>query len=133
MTGVGVGTPAYVSPEQYAGERSIDHRADLYALGVMAYELLAGVTPFRGESRQALVTTHLAERPAPLSAHRRDTPAVLDSLVLRLLEKQAPNRPASAAHVGITLDAIGASLGEAGNTPRGQRWTRRWHRWWRGR
>jgi len=98
-TGVGVGTPAYMAPEQAAGERSIDHRADLYALGVIAYELLTGVPPFTGTSRQALVTAHLAQRPASLSAHRRDVPAALDALVMRLLEKRATNRPGSAAEV----------------------------------
>ena len=133
VTGVGIGTPTYMAPEQCAGERSIDHRADLYALGIMTYELLAGVTPFTGESRQALVTAHLAERPAPLSAHRRDIPASLAALVSRLLEKQAVNRPASAAEVGIALAAIDSeSLGGSGTLPRGQRWTRLWHRWWRG-
>ena len=132
VTGVGVGTPAYMSPEQCAGERSIDHRADLYALGIMAYELLAGIRPFTGESRQALVTAHLAERPAPPCTHRRDVPAALDTLVLRLLEKQAVNRPASAAEVGVTLAAIDSSLGDPGSLSRGPRWTRL-RRWWRGR
>ena len=102
-TGVGVGTPTYMSPEQAAGERSIDHRTDLYALGVMAYELLVGAPPFAGTSRQALITAHLAERPARLSKHRRDVPAALEALVMRLLEKQATNRPASAAEVITVL------------------------------
>jgi serine/threonine-protein kinase len=102
-TGVGVGTPTYMSPEQAAGERSIDHRTDLYALGVMAYELLADVPPFTGTSRQALITAHLAERPAPLSRYRRDVPAALEALVMRLLEKQATNRPGSAAEVIAVL------------------------------
>ena len=102
-TGVGVGTPTYMSPEQAAGERSIDHRTDLYALGVMAYELLVGVPPFTATSRQALMTAHLAERPARLSKHRRDVPAALEALVMRLLEKQATNRPASAAQVIAAL------------------------------
>jgi serine/threonine-protein kinase len=105
-TGVGLGTPTYMSPEQTVGERSIDHRADLYALGVMAYELLAGVVPFTGGSLQALVTAHLASRPAPLATHRRDVPPALEALVMHLLEKLAANRPASAAEVGVVLRGI---------------------------
>ena len=101
-TGAGVGTPAYMSPEQAAGERSVDHRADLYALGVIAYELLTGKPPFTATSRQALITAHLAERPVSPSTHRREIPRTLDALVLRLLAKQAKDRPASAAEV-ITL------------------------------
>ena len=70
----------------------------------MAYELLAGVRPFTGETRQALVTGHLASRPAPLSKHRRDVPAPIEKMVMRLLEKLAENRPASAADVIAILD-----------------------------
>jgi serine/threonine-protein kinase len=106
MTGVGLGTPAYMSPEQAVGERSIDHRADLYALGVMAYELLAGVTPFVAESRQALVTAHLTARPTPLSGHRPDVPAALEALVMRLLAKQAAGRPGSAEEVVGVLNKL---------------------------
>jgi serine/threonine-protein kinase len=109
ITGVGVGTPAYMSPEQAAGERSIDHRADLYALGVLAYELLAGVPPFVAESRQALVTAHLTARPTPLSTHHRDVPAALEALVMRLLAKQAAERPGSAEEVVAVLNTVGGS------------------------
>jgi serine/threonine protein kinase len=105
-TGAGVGTPAYMSPEQAAGEKSVDHRADLYALGVIAYELLTGAPPFTGQSRQALITAHLAERPAPPSVHRGDIPRALEALVMRLLEKQATNRPGSATDVIAVLAMV---------------------------
>ena len=98
-TGIAVGTPTYMSPEQAAGEKSVDYRTDLYALGVIAYEILTGAPPFTASSRQAMMTAHLAARPRPLSRHRRDVPPLLDSLVMRLLEKRAGDRPASAADV----------------------------------
>jgi eukaryotic-like serine/threonine-protein kinase len=99
-----------MAPEQAAGEKSVNHRADLYALGVIAYELLAGAPPFTGPTRQALMTAHLAERPRPLSTYRRDVPKALEALVMRLLAKQAADRPASAADVSAILGTLGESM-----------------------
>ena len=68
-TGLVVGTPTYMAPEQAAGD-PVDHRADLYALGCVAYELLAGEPPFRGSSAREVIGAHLADDPAPVTAHR---------------------------------------------------------------
>ncbi|HEV8448741.1 MAG TPA: serine/threonine-protein kinase [Gemmatimonadaceae bacterium] len=102
-TGMTLGTPAYMSPEQSAGDKTADHRTDLYAVGVIAYELLTGSPPFTASSRQAMMTAHLAARPRALSKHRRDVPPPLESLVMRLLEKRAADRPSSAAEVIAAL------------------------------
>jgi tetratricopeptide (TPR) repeat protein/TolB-like protein len=107
--GVSVGTPAYMAPEQAAADPAVDHRADLYALGVIAYQLLAGVTPFTGTTPQALFAAHLAERPAPVSTHRSDVSPGLERLVMRLLEKGAADRPQSAAEVLAEVDALDTS------------------------
>jgi serine/threonine-protein kinase len=88
--GVAIGTPAYMSPEQAAGEE-IDHRSDLYALGVVGYELLAGHPPFEGPGR-VIVSKHLAERPAPLEKARPDCPPALAAAVMRALEKVPAER-----------------------------------------
>ena len=88
--GVAVGTPAYMSPEQAAGEE-IDGRSDLYALGVVAYEMLAGAPPFRGPNR-VVVSKHIAERPAPIERLRPDTPRPLAAAIMRALEKQPADR-----------------------------------------
>jgi serine/threonine-protein kinase len=89
-TGMALGTPAYMAPEQAVGDAATDHRADLYALGVVAYEALAGVHPFGARSPQALVAAHLTEPPAPLDARRADAPPPLAALVMRLLAKDRP-------------------------------------------
>jgi serine/threonine protein kinase/tetratricopeptide (TPR) repeat protein len=88
--GVAVGTPVYMSPEQAAGEE-IDTRSDLYALGVVAYEILAGHPPFQGPHR-VVVSKHIAERPASLERIRPDAPVQLTSAIMRALEKQPSDR-----------------------------------------
>jgi serine/threonine protein kinase/tetratricopeptide (TPR) repeat protein len=88
--GVAVGTPVYMSPEQAAGEE-IDSRSDLYALGVVAYEMLAGHPPFQGPNR-VVVSKHIAERPVPLERVRPDAPGELTGAIMRALEKQPSDR-----------------------------------------
>jgi tetratricopeptide (TPR) repeat protein/tRNA A-37 threonylcarbamoyl transferase component Bud32 len=88
--GVAVGTPAYMSPEQAAGE-DVDGRTDLYALGVVAYEMLAGAPPFQGPNR-VVVSKHIAERPVPIGRLRPDAPAALAAAVMRALEKHPGDR-----------------------------------------
>ena len=109
--GFAVGTPAYMAPEQALGDPGTDHRADLYALGVVAYEMLVGTPPFRDRSPRALVAAHVTETPAPLAGRRPDLPPALTALVMRLLAKHAEDRPASAGDVLRALDAALPSPG----------------------
>jgi eukaryotic-like serine/threonine-protein kinase len=88
--GVAVGTPVYMSPEQAAGEE-IDIRSDLYALGVVGYEMLAGHPPFQG-SHRVVVSKHIAERPVPVERLRPETPKPLATAIMRALEKQPSER-----------------------------------------
>ena len=87
-----VGTPAYMSPEQIRGQRQLDHRTDIYAFGVMAYKMLAGVPPFEATTAAAVMSAHLTEAPEPLSHRRRDVPPALAALVMKCLEKRADDR-----------------------------------------
>jgi len=97
--GVSIGTPAYMAPEQCTAEPSIDHRADLYSFGVMAYEILSGRLPFNGSTAQAILTAHLTEKPVPLQQVRPDVPAALAKIVMRCLEKRPEDRWASAVEI----------------------------------
>jgi serine/threonine-protein kinase len=99
-TGAGVmlGTPAYMAPEQVAADPNVDHRADIYAVGALAYELLAGHAPFRGEAREILAA-QLAQDPEPIAAVRRDVPEALAELVMKCLAKNPAERWQSATEM----------------------------------
>lgn len=116
--GVSLGTPAYMAPEQAVGDRNVDHRADLYALGLIAYEMLAGAHPFGTRTRQGLIAAHLAEAPAPLGPRRPDAPPALAALVTQLLAKEPAARPVSADAVVQALDAVSASSALTVSRPR---------------
>ncbi|HSA56596.1 MAG TPA: protein kinase [Gemmatimonadaceae bacterium] len=107
--GTALGTPAYMAPEQAAGDPGTDHRADLYAYGVMAYEMLAGHAPFHGLTPQRLLAAHMSETPRSVSELRADIPPALAELVMRCLEKEAARRPQSAADIARYLDSINSS------------------------
>ncbi len=91
-TGMAIGTPAYMSPEQSAGERAIDGRSDLYSLGVVGYQMLTGEPPFVANSTPALLVKHITETPVPVRDRAPDVPEDLASLVMRLLEKDPERR-----------------------------------------
>lgn len=103
-TGIAIGTPAYMSPEQAAGDREIDGRADLYALGTLGYQMLAGRLPFEANSTPALLVKQLSEKPMPIVERRPDTPPDLAGIVMRLLEKDPAARFASADELTAALE-----------------------------
>jgi serine/threonine protein kinase len=102
--GYAIGTPAYMSPEQSAGDPATDHRSDIYAFGVMAYEMLVGSTPFAGRSRHAMLAAHLVEKPASVKERRPDIPDPLATLVMHCLEKEPGDRPQHASELVSALD-----------------------------
>ena len=103
--GSSIGTPAYMAPEQAVGS-AVDHRADLYAWGVMAYELLTGAHPFGGRpTAQQLIAAHIAETPAPIAMKAPSIPLALANAVMRCLAKAPEERPATAAELLAALDS----------------------------
>jgi serine/threonine-protein kinase len=112
--GVTMGTPLYMSPEQAEG-KPLDHRSDLYSLGVTMYHMLAGQPPFRGESALAVAVQHLKSQPEPLATQRPDVPEAICRIVHRLLEKAPANRYASARDLLRDLRLAAADgLGDVG-------------------
>jgi serine/threonine-protein kinase len=110
-TGLVVGTPGYMSPEQAAGEQHVDGRADVYALAVVGYEMLAGAPPFAGPTVRAVIAAHLTATPKLLTDLRPDTPAAVSSVIARALAKDPNARLQTAAEFRDALSA--ASRGGA--------------------
>ncbi len=102
QTGAAMGTPRYMAPEQCMG-RAVDHRADIYSLGIILYEMFAGVVPFRGETFGELIYQQMSEVPEPPSRHRPMEPE-LERLILMCLEKDPAKRPESAKELARLID-----------------------------
>jgi eukaryotic-like serine/threonine-protein kinase len=112
QTGLSLGTPQYMSPEQAMGERAVDARSDVYALGAVLYEMLVGEPPFTGATSQAIVAKVLTERPAPPSETRDTVPPHVDDAILTALEKLPADRFANATDFAAALAApVTASAG----------------------
>jgi len=108
QAGMMVGTVSYMPPEQAMGSE-VTPRSDLYSLGAMLYEMVTGRPPFVGDESVAIITQHLNSPPVSPSWHNASVPSVLESLILRLLEKDPAKRPASAADVREALEAVAQS------------------------
>ena len=115
-TGMSLGTPHYMSPEQALGDRTIDARTDVYALGCVLYEMLAGEPPFTGPSAQAIVAKVMNTTPAPVTATRPTVPAFVDAAIQRALNKLPADRFRSAADFASALQAGAVSTATTGNT-----------------
>jgi Tol biopolymer transport system component/tRNA A-37 threonylcarbamoyl transferase component Bud32 len=113
--GVALGTPTYMAPEQATADPHVDHRADIYAVGVMAYELLAGRTPFQGASPQAVLAAHVTQEADPLTKHRDQVSVELEAVVMKCLAKKPADRWQSAEEMLPLLETMTTSSG--GLTP----------------
>jgi len=108
VTGVGVtlGTPGYMAPEQPAAEQNLDHRADIYSVGVLAYELLTGHRPFSGPTIQRLLVAQAVETPVPIRERQPSVPPALAAIVMRCLEKRPDDRFESAHALMLALEQL---------------------------
>jgi serine/threonine protein kinase/WD40 repeat protein len=124
-SGTALGTPAYMAPEQITADPQIDQRVDIYAVGVLGYELLTGHPPFAGAARQDVLSAHLTDLPAPLATHRPDVPLPLADLLMRSLEKRPEDRWQSADELVQRLEALAATRT---GYQRDESWRSRWSR-----
>jgi len=122
LTGLGIslGTPAYMAPEQATADPSLDHRADIYAFGVMAYEMLTGTLPFAGRSLQATLAAHAIEKPEPIERRRPGIPHALAALIMRCLEKRPADRPQNAGDVLHELETVPVAVASPPKVPGGR-------------
>jgi Tol biopolymer transport system component/tRNA A-37 threonylcarbamoyl transferase component Bud32 len=116
QTGMSLGTPAYMSPEQAMGDREIGARSDVYALGAMTYEMLAGEPPFTGPSSQAIVAKVLTEQPPPLRPKRPTAPPAAESAIMTALQKLPADRWGSAKEFSDALAGTGPQRSQSAST-----------------
>lgn len=102
--GVAVGTPTYMSPEQAAADPHVDHRSDIYSVGVMAYEMLSGRPPFTGSTPQQVLAAHVTEAPDSVAKRRPAIPPSLEQIVMRCLAKRPADRFQTAAELHAALE-----------------------------
>ncbi|MEO5567994.1 MAG: serine/threonine-protein kinase [Gemmatimonadaceae bacterium] len=109
--GMAIGTPAYMAPEQLAGDPGADHRIDLYAAGLLAYELLSGQSPFASPSPRETMAAQLTRDPKPLHEVNAAVPTSMSALIMRLLAKDPDERPTNAEAVLDEMDAMTVTVG----------------------
>jgi eukaryotic-like serine/threonine-protein kinase len=114
--GVALGTPAYMAPEQAAGDPNIDHRADIYAFGAMAYEMLTGRAPFAGMAPHQMLAAHVTEPVAPITDKRPTLSPALAGLVMACLAKNPADRPQSANEILNALEGMATPSGSVAIT-----------------
>jgi serine/threonine-protein kinase len=107
QAGTAVGTPAYMAPEQAAGAPNVDHRADIYSFGVVAYEVFSGKPPFASREAHQLILAHIAQLPTPLGQAAPNLPPALATLVMRCLAKSPDDRPQGAGDLVTALESVG--------------------------
>jgi serine/threonine-protein kinase len=120
QTGLSLGTPQYMSPEQAMGERTIDARSDVYALGAMTYEMLAGEPPFTGPTVQAIVAKVMSSEPVPIASLRKSVPANVAAAVHAALEKLPADRCESARVFADALQDSRNGLATSAHTANGE-------------
>ena len=118
--GVALGTPAYMAPEQAAADPGVDHRADIYALGAVAYEMLTRRPPFSAPTPQAVLAAQVTQAPEPVTAHRAAVPTALADLVMRCLEKRPADRWQSAEDMRAVLETLATPSGGSAPTVAGR-------------
>ena len=114
--GIALGTPAYMAPEQAAADPNVDARADIYALGIVGYELLSGRTPFSGLNQQQTLAAHITTEPSPVTQHRPQIPPGLASVIMRCIEKRPSDRFQNADDLYAALEPYSVTSGSTAPT-----------------
>jgi serine/threonine-protein kinase len=117
-TGLAIGTPAYMSPEQCAGDRGVDGRSDIYSLGIVGYQMLSGDLPFVASNTPGMFVKHLTEQPRPIGERVRDLPEDLGAIIMRCLAKEPSDRfPTATALVDALNGRPQSAIGVPSNSP----------------